>query len=78
MHLFSAHQCFKPQQSLYDVLPLSVQLRTAMVKGETGTMALDVRAAVDKGVSVFATFMLNYFNYFFWLNCTSPVKNMSI
>uniref|UniRef100_A0A8C1HKR8 Calcium channel, voltage-dependent, alpha 2/delta subunit 4b n=1 Tax=Cyprinus carpio carpio TaxID=630221 RepID=A0A8C1HKR8_CYPCA len=28
-------------------------LRTAMVKGETGTLSLDVRAAVDKGVSVF-------------------------
>jgi len=36
---------------------LSVQLRTAMVKGETGTIALDVRAAVDKGVSMSATFM---------------------
>uniref|UniRef100_A0A673FNH5 Voltage-dependent calcium channel subunit alpha-2/delta-4-like n=1 Tax=Sinocyclocheilus rhinocerous TaxID=307959 RepID=A0A673FNH5_9TELE len=28
-------------------------LRTAMVKGKTGTLTLDVRAAVDKGVSVF-------------------------
>ncbi len=26
-----------------------------MVKGETGTLTLDVRAAVDKGVSVFAS-----------------------
>ncbi|TNN41208.1 Voltage-dependent calcium channel subunit alpha-2/delta-4 [Liparis tanakae] len=26
-----------------------LQLRTAMVKGETGTMALDVRASLDKG-----------------------------
>ncbi len=34
---------------------LSVQLRTSMVKGETGTLTLDVRAAVDKGVSVFAS-----------------------
>lgn len=30
---------------------LVFQLRTAMVRGETGTMALDVRASVDKGVS---------------------------
>uniref|UniRef100_A0A672NVD4 Voltage-dependent calcium channel subunit alpha-2/delta-4-like n=1 Tax=Sinocyclocheilus grahami TaxID=75366 RepID=A0A672NVD4_SINGR len=30
-------------------------LRTAMVKGKTGTLTLDVRAAVDKGVSVFAS-----------------------
>lgn len=30
-----------------------LQLRTAMVKGETGTMALDVRASLDKGVSTF-------------------------
>uniref|UniRef100_A0A8C2Q504 Calcium channel, voltage-dependent, alpha 2/delta subunit 4b n=1 Tax=Cyprinus carpio TaxID=7962 RepID=A0A8C2Q504_CYPCA len=30
-------------------------LRTAMVKGETGTLTLDGRAAVDKGVSVFAS-----------------------
>lgn len=29
------------------------QLRTAMVKGETGTMSLDVRTSVDKGVSTF-------------------------
>uniref|UniRef100_A0AAR2KE71 VWFA domain-containing protein n=1 Tax=Pygocentrus nattereri TaxID=42514 RepID=A0AAR2KE71_PYGNA len=28
-------------------------LRTAMVKGETGTLSLDVRATVDKGVLVF-------------------------
>uniref|UniRef100_A0A9J8AM74 Calcium channel, voltage-dependent, alpha 2/delta subunit 4b n=1 Tax=Cyprinus carpio carpio TaxID=630221 RepID=A0A9J8AM74_CYPCA len=37
-------------------------LRTAMVKGETGTLTLDVRAAVDKGVSVFA--ILTYQPYF--------------
>uniref|UniRef100_A0A8C2ZDN7 Calcium voltage-gated channel auxiliary subunit alpha2delta 4 n=1 Tax=Cyclopterus lumpus TaxID=8103 RepID=A0A8C2ZDN7_CYCLU len=29
------------------------KLRTAMVKGETGTLALDVRASLDKGVSTF-------------------------
>lgn len=33
---------------------LSFQLRTAMVKGETGGMSLDVRTSVDKGVSTFA------------------------
>lgn len=32
-------------------LAMFSQLRTAMVKGETGTLTLDVRAAVDKGVS---------------------------
>uniref|UniRef100_A0A671W9L7 Calcium voltage-gated channel auxiliary subunit alpha2delta 4 n=1 Tax=Sparus aurata TaxID=8175 RepID=A0A671W9L7_SPAAU len=30
------------------------KLRTAMVKGETGGMSLDVRTSVDKGVSTFA------------------------
>lgn len=30
-----------------------LQLRTAMVKGETGTLSLDVRTSVDKGVSRF-------------------------
>uniref|UniRef100_A0A665WTA1 Calcium channel, voltage-dependent, alpha 2/delta subunit 4a n=1 Tax=Echeneis naucrates TaxID=173247 RepID=A0A665WTA1_ECHNA len=29
------------------------KLRTAMVKGETGTLSLDVRTSVDKGVSTF-------------------------
>lgn len=29
------------------------QLRTAMVKGETGTLSLDVKTSVDKGVSSF-------------------------
>uniref|UniRef100_A0A673J1T9 Calcium channel, voltage-dependent, alpha 2/delta subunit 4b n=1 Tax=Sinocyclocheilus rhinocerous TaxID=307959 RepID=A0A673J1T9_9TELE len=33
-------------------------LRTAMVKGETGTLNLDVRAAVDKGVSVCISHLL--------------------
>lgn len=33
---------------------LCFQLRTAMVKGETGGMSLDVRTSVDKGVSTFA------------------------
>ncbi|XP_042609271.1 voltage-dependent calcium channel subunit alpha-2/delta-4-like [Cyprinus carpio] len=36
-------------------------LRTAMVKGETGTLTLDVRAAVDKGVSVL--FLKNEYFY---------------
>lgn len=27
------------------------QLRTAMVQGQTGTLSLDVRSSVDKGVS---------------------------
>uniref|UniRef100_A0A672SIP8 Voltage-dependent calcium channel subunit alpha-2/delta-4-like n=1 Tax=Sinocyclocheilus grahami TaxID=75366 RepID=A0A672SIP8_SINGR len=35
-------------------------LRTAMVKGETGTLNLDVRAAVDKGVSVCISHLLCY------------------
>lgn len=28
-----------------------LQLRTAMVQGQTGTLSLDVRSSVDKGVS---------------------------
>ncbi len=49
---------FKAQTNRNGYPALSVQLRTSMVKGETGTLTLDVRAAVDKGVSVFASAIL--------------------
>lgn len=32
-----------------------LQLRTAMVQGQTGTLSLDVRSSVDKGVSTDGT-----------------------
>lgn len=32
-----------------------LQLRTAMVQGQTGTLSLDVRSSVDKGVSTDST-----------------------
>lgn len=52
------------------------QLRSAMVQGETGTLCLDVRTPVDKGVSTFVcqeierqngavvNFYLFFLNYF--------------
>uniref|UniRef100_A0A8C9ZEG5 Calcium voltage-gated channel auxiliary subunit alpha2delta 4 n=1 Tax=Sander lucioperca TaxID=283035 RepID=A0A8C9ZEG5_SANLU len=40
------------------------KLRTAMVKGETGTMSLDVRTSVDKGVTRFILPITNVFFMF--------------
>lgn len=37
------------------------QLRTAMVKGDTGTLALDVKATVDKGVSTSSSTTIQWY-----------------
>lgn len=39
------------QQRRSECVMAVLQLRTAMVQGQTGTLSLDVRSSVDKGVS---------------------------
>lgn len=53
------------------------QLRTAMVKGETGTMSLDVRTSLDKGVSTFVFVCVYPFVFLIFLS-TSYIVSLSL
>lgn len=57
------HKCFyNLWQMSWWVCDVSVfQLRTAMVKGDTGTLALDVKATVDKGVSTSSSTTIQWY-----------------
>uniref|UniRef100_A0AAQ6IKT1 VWFA domain-containing protein n=1 Tax=Anabas testudineus TaxID=64144 RepID=A0AAQ6IKT1_ANATE len=48
------------------------KLRTAMVKGDTGTLSLDVRTSVDKGVSTLVLFLKN--DYFYTVINETPFR----
>lgn len=57
------HKCFyNLWQMSWWACDVSVfQLRTAMVKGDTGTLALDVKATVDKGVSTSSSTTIQWY-----------------